>query len=52
MEVVRLPVIVDDHELHRFEGVFARQSSGRKAGEALHPAGEPPEMLKPIRRLG
>jgi hypothetical protein len=36
-EVVRLPAIADDEELHRVETVFGWQSFGRKAGEALHP---------------
>jgi predicted phage terminase large subunit-like protein len=49
-EVVRLPAIADDDELHRAETVFGRQTFGRKAGEALHPAREPPEMLEQIRR--
>src|SRR5439155_22779843 len=49
-EVVRLPAIADEDELHRFEGVFGHQSFGRKAGEALHAEREPPEMLEQIRR--
>src|SRR3984893_446412 len=49
-EVVRLPAIADDNELHRFEGVFGQQSFGRKEGEALHPEREPPAMLEQIRR--
>jgi predicted phage terminase large subunit-like protein len=49
-EVVRLPAIADDNELHEFEGVFGQQSFGRKEREALHPAREPPEMLEQIRR--
>jgi len=49
-EVVRLPAIADQDELHRVETVFGRQSFGRKAGEALHPEREPPEMLEQIRR--
>jgi phage terminase large subunit-like protein len=49
-EVVRLPAIADDDELHRVETLFGRQSFGRKAGEVLHPAREPPEMLEQIRR--
>ena len=49
-EVVRLPAIADDEELHRVETVFGWQSFGRKAGEALHPEREPPEMLEQIRR--
>src|SRR5437667_445706 len=49
-EVVRLPAIADEDELHRFEGVFRQQSFGRKAGEPLHAAREPPEMLEQIRR--
>jgi predicted phage terminase large subunit-like protein len=49
-EVVRLPAIVEDDELHRVETVFGCQSFGRKAGEVLHPEREPPEMLEQIRR--
>ena len=49
-EVVRLPAIADEDELHRVETVFGCQSFGRKAGEALHPGREPPEMLEQIRR--
>ena len=49
-EVVRLPAIAEDDELHPVETVFGRQSFGRKAGEALHPEREPPEMLEQIRR--
>jgi predicted phage terminase large subunit-like protein len=49
-EVVRLPAIADADELHRVETVFGRQAFGRKAGEALHPEREPPEMLEQIRR--
>ena len=49
-EAVRLPAIADEEELHRVETVFGRQSFGRKAGEALHPEREPPEMLEQIRR--
>ena len=45
-----LPAIADQDELHRVETVFGRQSFGRKAGEALHPEREPPEMLEQIRR--
>jgi hypothetical protein len=48
-EVVRLPAIADDDELHRVETVFGCQSFSRKAGEALHPEREPPEMLEQIR---
>ena len=47
---MRIPAIADDDELHRVETVFGRQSFGRKAGEALHPEREPPEMLEQIRR--
>ena len=49
-EVVRLPAIADCDEAHRVETVFGRQSFGRKAGEALHPEREPPDMLEQIRR--
>jgi hypothetical protein len=36
-EIVRLPAIADEEELHRVETVFGRQSFGRKAGEAFAP---------------
>jgi len=49
-EVVRLPAIADDAEAYRIETVFGLQSFGRKEGEALHPAREPPAMLEQIRR--
>jgi hypothetical protein len=49
-EVVRLPAIAADDELHRAEHVFGRQSFGRKAGEALHPEREPPALPEQIRR--
>jgi len=49
-EVVRLPAIADEDELHRAATVFGLQSFGRKAGDALHPEREPPEMLEQIRR--
>jgi predicted phage terminase large subunit-like protein len=49
-EVVCIPAIADQDELHRVETVFGRQSFGRKAGEALHPEREPPEMIEQIRR--
>ena len=46
-EVVRLPAIAEEDERHRVETVFGRQVFGRRAGEALHPEREPPEMLEP-----
>ena len=49
-EVVRLPAVTDDDEVHRVETVFGRQSFGRKAGEVLHPEREPQEMLAQLRR--
>jgi len=49
-EVVRLPAIAYENELHRVETVFGRQSFGRKAGEVLHPEREPQEMLAQLRR--
>jgi len=36
-DVVRLPAIAEEDELHRVETVFGRQVFVRKAGEALHP---------------
>jgi phage terminase large subunit-like protein len=47
---VRLPAIAEEDELYRVETVFGRQCFGRKAGEALHPEREPPEMLAQLRR--
>ena len=49
-DVVRLPAIGEADELHRVETVFGRQCFGRKAGEALQPEREPPEMLAQLRR--
>jgi hypothetical protein len=49
-DVVRLPAIAEEDELYRVETVFGRQCFGRKAGEALHPEREPPEMLAQLRR--
>jgi predicted phage terminase large subunit-like protein len=49
-DVVRLPAIAEADELHRVETVFGRQCFGRKAGEALHPERELPEMLAQLRR--
>ena len=49
-EVVRLPAVTDDDEVHRVETVYGRQSFGRKAGEVLHPEREPQEMLAQLRR--
>jgi len=49
-EVVRLPAIADDDEVHQAETVFGGQSFRRKAGEILHPEREPPEMLAQLRR--
>jgi len=49
-DVVRLPAIAEADEVHRVETVFGRQVFGRKAGEALHPEREPPEMLAQLRR--
>jgi hypothetical protein len=51
-EVVRLPALAEEAEAYRVETVLGPQSFGRKAGEALHPAREPPAMLEQIRRLG
>ena len=49
-EVVHLPAIAEADERHRVETVFRRQVFRRKAGEALHPEREPPEMLEQLRR--
>jgi predicted phage terminase large subunit-like protein len=48
-EVVRLPAIAEADERHRVETVFGRQCFGRRAGEALQAAREPPPMLEQIR---
>ena len=44
-DVVRLPAIAEEDELHRVETVFGSQSFCRKAGAAFHPEREPLEML-------
>jgi predicted phage terminase large subunit-like protein len=49
-DVVRLPAIAEEDEQHRVETVFGCQVFGRKAGEALHPEREPPQMLEQLRR--
>jgi predicted phage terminase large subunit-like protein len=49
-DVVRLPALAEEDERHRVETVFGSQSFCRKAGEALHPEREPPEMLAQLRR--
>src|SRR5215472_1457566 len=49
-DVVRLPAIAGADELHQVETVFGMQCFGRRAGEALHPGREPPEMLAQLRR--
>ena len=47
---MRLSAIAEEDEWHRLETVFGLQSFHRKAGEALHPEREPPEMLGQLRR--
>jgi predicted phage terminase large subunit-like protein len=49
-EVVRIPAIADEDEVHLAETIFGCQSFCRKAGEVLHAEREPPEMLEQIRR--
>ena len=49
-DVVRLPALAEEEERHQVETVFGSQSFYRKAGEALHPEREPPEMLAQLRR--
>jgi hypothetical protein len=49
-EVVRLPALAEEDELHQVETVFGRQVFGRRSGEALQPEREPPEMLAQLRR--
>jgi hypothetical protein len=48
-EVVRLPAIAEADERYRVETVLGRQCFGRRVGEALHVAREPPPMLEQIR---
>jgi hypothetical protein len=40
-----MPQLADEVEAYRIATVVGQQSFGREAGEALHPAREPPEML-------
>ena len=49
-DVVRLPAIAEEDEVHQVETVFGSQVFGRKAGEALHSERQPPEMLAQLRR--
>jgi predicted phage terminase large subunit-like protein len=49
-DLVRLPALAEEDELHRVETVFGCQVFGRKAGEALYPEREPREMLAQLRR--
>ena len=49
-EVVRMPAIAEEDQLHRAETVFGWQYFGRRGGEVLHPKRAPPEMLEQIRR--
>jgi predicted phage terminase large subunit-like protein len=49
-EIVRIPAIADEDEVHRVETIFGHQSFRRKVGEVLHPEREPIEMLEQIRR--
>jgi hypothetical protein len=45
-----LSAIAEEDEWHQVETVFGGQSFRRKAGEALHPEREPPEILGQLRR--
>ena len=49
-EIVRLPALADEDEVHRVETVLGRQYFARRAGEVLHAEREPVEMLEQIRR--
>ena len=49
-EVVRLPAIAEQDETHIIETPFRSRTFLRRAGEALHPAREPVEVLAGIRR--
>ena len=47
---MRLPALAEADERHWVETVFGGQSFCPKAGEALRPEREPPEMLAQLRR--
>ena len=49
-EVVRFPAFAEADEIWEVETVWGKRRFGRRAGEALHPEREPPEMLEQIRR--
>jgi predicted phage terminase large subunit-like protein len=49
-EVVRFPALAEMDEIWEVETVWGSRRFTRLAGEALHPAREPPEMLEQIRR--
>ena len=48
--VVRLPALAEEDEPRQVETVLGSQFFCRKAGEALHPEREPPEMPAQLRR--
>ena len=49
-EVVRLPALAEAEEAHIADSVVGRGKFVRQAGEALHPAREPPGLLAHIRQ--
>jgi len=49
-ELVRFPAFAEADEIWEVETVWGPRRFTRRAGEALHPEREPPEMLEQIRR--
>ena len=49
-EVLSLPAIAEEDEVHRIVTPFGEYTHTRKAGEALHPQQEPLEMLQDTRQ--
>ena len=48
---MRLPAIAEADERYRVETVLGRQCFGRRAGEDLQAAREPPSVLEQIRHV-
>ena len=48
-DLLSLPAIAADYEVHHYTTMFGPESAGRSTGEALHPAREPLVVLEHLR---